>query len=380
VTVAVPPWRNDIAAHIVLDQDPTLPPERARIAAEGCAAIEAECDLIEEVLRLGGLDAVPSVSLPVATPVPQPSLDARQVRSVLARRVLASRGLQDSVTYGFLERRIAAMFGETPEALHLENPIASDLDQMRPTPLASLALAAAQNAARGFADVSLSEVGGGYRDTTPAGQLAMACGIRSGQTPASWIAPARPVDALDAKGDVLAVLEALGVPMASLQVTADAPGHYHPGRSGVLRQGPKVVLAQFGQLHPRLCAALDVPAGAVGFEIFLDAVPEPKRRKKSAPELSALQPIRRDFAFLVDADVPADKLLRAVSAAERTLVSEVVLFDRYAGERLPEGKVSLALQVTLQPREKTLTDAEIEAVAAKIVAAAAKAVGATLRG
>lgn len=380
LTVAVPPWRNDVAAHIVLDQDPKLAPERARIAAEGCAAVEAECDLVEEVLRLGGLDAVPSVSLPVSSPVPLPSLDSKQVRSVLARRVLASRGMQDSVTYGFLETRIAAMFGETPEALHLENPIASDLDQMRPTPLASLAMAAAQNAARGFADVALAEVGGGYRDTTPSGQLAMACGLRAGASPASWVAPARPVDALDAKGDVLAVLEALGVPMASLQVTTDAPGHYHPGRSGVLRQGPKVVLAQFGQLHPRLCAALDVPAGAVGFEIFLDAIPEPKRRKKAAPELSAFQPVRRDFAFLVDADAPAEKLLRAVSAAERNLITDVVLFDRYAGDRLPEGKVSLALQVTLQPREKTLTDAEIEAVGTKIVAAAAKAVGATLRG
>ncbi|MDB5412292.1 MAG: phenylalanine--tRNA ligase subunit beta, partial [Rubritepida sp.] len=167
VTVAVPPWRNDIAATIVLDQDPSLNPERARSAAEGCAAVEAECDLVEEVLRLGGLDAVPSVSLPVASPVPLPALDAKQVRSVLARRVLAGRGLQEAVTYGFMEQRIAAMFGETPESLHLENPIASDLDQMRPTPIASLAQAAARNAARGFADVALCEIGGGYRDTTP---------------------------------------------------------------------------------------------------------------------------------------------------------------------------------------------------------------------
>ena len=380
VTVAVPPWRNDIAAAIHLDQDPTLDPERARIAAEGCAAVEAECDLVEEVLRLGGLDAVPSVSLPVSSPVPLPALDAKQVRSGLARRVMAARGMQEAVTYGFLERRIAGLFGETPDALHLENPIASDLDQMRPTPIASLALAAAQNAARGFADVALCEVGGGYRDTSPAGQLAMACGLRMGSTPANWAAPARPVEALDAKGDALAVLEALAVPMAALQVTRDAPGYYHPGRSGVLRQGPKTVLAQFGQLHPSLCAALDLPAGAVAFEVFLDAIPEPKRRKKSAPEFSAFQPVRRDFAFLVDADVPAEKLLRAAGAAERTLITEVTLFDRYAGERLPEGKVSLAIQVTLQPRERTLTDAEIEAVAGKIVAAVGKAVGATLRG
>ncbi|MBS7792200.1 phenylalanine--tRNA ligase subunit beta [Roseococcus sp. SDR] len=380
VTVAVPPWRNDIAAAIHLDQDPTLDAERARIAAEGCAAVEAECDLVEEVLRLGGLDAVPSVSLPVASPVPLPALDAKQVRAALARRVMAARGLQEAVTYGFIEHRIAGLFGDTPEALRLENPIASDLDQMRPTPIASLALAAAQNAARGFADVALCELGGGYRDTTPAGQLAIACGLRSGATPANWAAPARPVEALDAKGDALAVLEALAVPMAALQVTADAPGYYHPGRSGVLRQGPKVVLAQFGQLHPRLCAALDLPKDSVAFEVFLDAIPEPKRRRKSAPDLSAFQPVRRDFAFLVDAHVPAEKLTRAAAGAERALITDVTLFDRYAGDRLPEGKVSLAIQVTLQPRERTLTDAEIEAAAAKIVAAVTKATGATLRG
>ncbi|MDB5413454.1 MAG: phenylalanine--tRNA ligase subunit beta, partial [Rubritepida sp.] len=212
------------------------------------------------------------------------------------------------------------------------------------------------------------------------GQLAMACGLRAGRTPLNWAAPARDVDALDAKSDALAVLEALGVPMVALQITNDAAGHYHPGRSGVLRQGPKMVLAQFGQLHPRLCAVLDIPAGAVGFEVFLDAIPEPKRRKKAAPEFSAFQPVRRDFAFLVDADVSADKLLRAASAAERALITEVALFDRFAGERLPEGKVSLAIQVTLQPRERTLTDPEIEAVAAKIVAAVGKATGAVLRG
>jgi phenylalanyl-tRNA synthetase beta chain len=168
--------------------------------------------------------------------------------------------------------------------------------------------------------------------------------------------------------------------MAALQVTADAPAHYHPGRSGVLRQGPKVVLAQFGQLHPRLCAALDLPLETVGFELFLDASPDPKRRRKSAPELSAFQPIRRDFAFLVDATVPAEKLIRAAQGAERTLITEVTLFDRYAGEKLPEGKVSLAIEVVLQPRERTLTDAEIEAVAQKVIAAVAKATGAVLRG
>ncbi|WP_027284865.1 phenylalanine--tRNA ligase subunit beta [Rubritepida flocculans] len=379
VTVAVPSWRNDIAAPIHLDQAPGLDPARAAAAAEGCAAVEAECDLIEEVLRLGGLDAVPAVSLPRAAPVPPPSLDAKQARAALARRVLAARGLLECVTYGFLERRVAALFGETPDSLRLENPIASDLDQMRPTPLASLALAAARNAARGLPDVALCEIGGGYRNPSPEGQLAIAAGLRAGRTPANWAAPARALDAFDAKGDALAVLEALGVPMAALQVTADAPAHYHPGRSGVLRQGPKTVLARFGQLHPQLCRSLDLPEETVGFEIFLDAIPEPKRRRKAAPELPPFQPIRRDFAFLVDAATPAEKLLRAAQGAERGLIAEVVLFDRYAGEKLPEGKVSLAIEVVLQPRERTLTDAEIEAVGQKIVAAVAKATGGVLR-
>ena len=379
VTVNVPSWRNDIAAPIVLDQDPALDPARAATAAAGCAATEAEADLVEEVLRLGGLDAVPAVSLPVAAVVPAPSLDAKQTRAALARRVLASRGLLECVTYGFTSRRVAALFGETPDALRVENPISADLDQMRPTPLATLALAAAGNAARGWADVALGEVGGGYLDASPAGQQAMACGLRTGRTAPNWAQPARPVDALDAKADALAVLEALGVPMAALQVTPDAPAHYHPGRSGVVRQGPKTVLARFGQLHPRTCQALDLPEGAVGFEVMLDAVPEPKRRRKAAPELPAFQPIRRDFAFLVDASVPAEKLLRAAQGADKALVTEVVLFDRYAGPNLPAGKVSLAIQATLQPRERTPTDAEIEAVAQRIIAAVAKATGASLR-
>jgi phenylalanyl-tRNA synthetase beta chain len=377
VTVSVPSWRNDIAAPIHLDQWPGLEPARARRAAEGCAAVEAEADLVEEVLRLGGLDAVPPVSMPRAAIVPAPSLTPRQSRAALARRVLATRGLREAVTYGFVEKRIAALFGETPQALGLLNPIASDLDQMRPTPVASLALAAARNTARGFGDVALYEIGAAYRED---GQLAVAAGLRVGRTAANWAAPARDVDAFDAKGDALAVLEALGVPMAAVQVTADAPGFYHPGRSGVVRQGPKTILAQFGELHPRVRDALDLPGAVVAFELFLDAIAEPKRRKRGQPDLPAFQPVRRDFAFLLDSAVPADALLRAVRGADKALIAGVALFDRYAGERLPEGKVSLAIEVTLQPRERTLTDAEIEAVSQKIVAAAAKATGATLRG
>ena len=380
VTVAVPSWRNDVAAPITLDQDPALPAARALAAREGCEATEAEADLVEEVLRLGGLDAVPAVSLPVPFAVPPPALDAKQLRKNLARRVLAARGCQDNVTYGFLSREIAEQFGGGEPSLRLANPIASDLDQMRPTPVANLAMAAAANAARGCADVALSEVGGGYRSTAPDGQLAMACTLRAGATALNWAAPARAVEALDAKADAQAVLEALGVPMAGVTVSLDAPAHYHPGRSGTFRQGPKTVLAHFGELHPQLRERFGLAGAAVAAEVFLDAIPEPKRRKKTAPDLPAFQPVRRDLALLVDADVPAENLLRAARGAERALVTDVTLFDRYAGERLPEGKVSLAIQLTLQPREATLTDAEIEAVVAKVVAAITKATGATLRG
>jgi phenylalanyl-tRNA synthetase beta chain len=203
--------------------------------------------------------------------------------------------------------------------------------------------------------------------------------VRHGSTPRHWAEAARGVDALDAKGDAMAVLAALGVPAAALSVTADAPGFYHPGRSGLVRQGPKTVLASFGEVHPRVLAALDLPGPAVAFEVFLDAIPEPKRRKKGAPDLPSFQPLRRDFAFLVDEGVAAEALLRAARGAERMLITDVALFDRYAGDKLPEGKVSLALQVTIQPREATLTDAQIEAVAEKIVAAVSKATGAVLR-
>ncbi len=378
VTVAVPPWRNDVAAPILLDQWPGLDAERARRAAAGCAAVEAEADLVEEVLRLGGLDAVPPVSMPRAHPVPAPSLSPAQSRTALARRVLAARGFREAVTYGFLEKRIAALFGETPEAMTLLNPIAADLDQMRPTPVASLAAAAARNIAQGLPDVTLGEIGAGYRE---GGQAHVAAGIRAGRTPANWATPARGFDLFDAKGDALAVLEALGVPAAAMQVTqGDATRFYHPGRSGTLRQGPKLVLAHFGELHPRVLLALDLPGAAAAFEVFLDAVPESKRRKRGQPDIPALQPVRRDFAFLVDAAQPADALLRAARGAEKALIAEVGLFDRYAGERVPDGMVSLAIEVVLQPRERTLTDAEIEAVSAKIVAAVAKATGATLRG
>jgi phenylalanyl-tRNA synthetase beta chain len=380
VTVQVPSWRNDIASGTPLEPAPELASERVAKAAAGREAVEAECDLIEEVLRLRGLDAVPPVSLPRAAPVPLRTLTPSQTHSALARRTLAARGLAECVTFSFTDSRVAALFTATPSpALRLENPIAGDLDQMRPTPLATLALAAARNAARGWGDIGLFEVGPGFESPEPDGHRRLAAGLRVGATPRSWIEPCRDVDVMDAKGDVWAVLAALGVPLDGLRVTADPPCFYHPGRAGVVRQGPKLVLATFGELHPRLLATLDLAGPVVGFEVFLDAIAEPKRRRKAAPDLPAFHLVRRDFAFVVDASVAAEAVLRAARGAERNLVAGVTLFDLYVGDGLPEGKKSLAIEVTFQPRERTLTDSEIEAACAKVVAAVGKATGGVRR-
>ncbi len=380
VVVAVPSWRNDIAAPIALDLAPTLPADRATQARAGCAAVEAECDLLEEVLRIYGLDRIEPVSLPATGAVPPATLTPRQTRTALARRVMAARGFAECVTFSFTEKSRAALFGATPDGLTLANPIAADLDQLRPTPLATLAQAASRNAARGYAHVALAEVGPAWSDASASGQVVAAAGIRTGVTPRSWIAPARGVDAMDVKADVWAVLAALGVPMEALIVTADAPGFYHPGRSGCVRQGPKTVLATFGELHPRVLEALDLPTPAAAFEVYLDAVADPKRKKKAAPDLPAFQPLRRDFAFVVERDITAEAILRAARGAERSLIAGVSLFDVYEGEKIDAGKKSVAIEVTLQPRERTLTDPEIEAVCAKVIAAVAKSTGATLRG
>lgn len=379
VTVTVPSWRNDIAAPISLDQWSSLHPAKAAKAAEGCAAIEAENDLIEEVLRLRGLDAVRAVSLPRESPVPAATLTPRQQRTALARRALAASGLMECVTFSFMARAEAERFGPTPDALRLSNPIAADLDQLRPTPLATLALAAKRNAARGYADAGLFEIGPAYSMGAPDGQKLVASGLRAGQTPRSWLAPQRPVDAMDAKGDLWTLLTAVGVPLEALQVATDAPSFLHPGRSGIVRQGPKTVMGYFGEIHPRLLATLDLPGPMVVFELNLDEVADPKRRKRAAPDLPAFQPIRRDFAFLIDSTVPADSVLRAAKGAERALTTAVSLFDVYEGDKVAVGKKSLGVEVTFQPRERTLTDAEIEAACQKVVAAVAKATGATLR-
>ncbi|SMF62826.1 phenylalanyl-tRNA synthetase beta subunit [Tistlia consotensis] len=353
--VAVPSWRPDV---------------------------ECEACLVEEVLRLHGYEHLPTSPLTLDTAMPLPALSTAQRRASAARTALCWSGLEECVTFSFVAERHARLFGWSDEALRLDNPISAELDVMRPSVLIPLIEAAARNADRGFGDSGLFEVGPAYETAAPDGQRQVAAALRVGHAaPRHWAAERRPVDAFDAKADALRVLEAAGAPVDNLQVSTDAPGWYHPGQSGCLRLGPKV-LARFGTLHPRVLKAFDLKGPAVATEIFLETVPEPKRKGTAKPALalSPLMPVERDYAFVVDRDIPADKLIRAAKGADRALIAEVALFDDYRGAGLPEGKKSLALAVTLQPREKTLTEQDLEAVSKKIVAAVEKATGAVLRG
>jgi phenylalanyl-tRNA synthetase beta chain len=376
IVVAVPPWRGDIAGAGALDQPASLDPVRAATAREGAAAIEPECDLLEEVLRIHGLDRIAPVSLPQENAVPAARISRRQARAMLARRVLAARGMAECVTYSFTARDAAAAFGEVPDSLTLKNPIAADLDQMRPTPLATLADAARRNAARGQQGILLFEVGPGF---SADGQSLIAAGLRAGEAPRHWQALPELADAMAAKADIVALLVALGVPADSLSTGPGAPGHYHPGQSGVVRQGPKTVLGRFGALHPALLEKCGLPRHAAAFEVFLDAIADPKRRRRAAPDLSPFQPVYRDFAFVVAKDMAAETLLRAARFADRGLVDRATLFDLYEADIQRTGEKSLGIEVVFQPRERTMTDQEIDSACAKVVDAVVKATGARLR-
>ena len=347
------------------------------------ADVHGEADLVEEVLRVNGFDAIPVTSLPRPDGLPKPGVTPKQRRTGLVRRALAARGMLEAVTWSFLDEASAGLFGQVPAELRLLNPISADLSVMRPSALPNLVRAAGRNAARGYPDVALFEVGPAYRDGSEKGQDLVAAGVRAGDAvPRHWTKGRRPVDAYDAKADALAVLEAAGAPTANLAVSTDAPDWYHPGRSGCLRLGP-TVLARFGELHPAVLEALDASGPVAAFEVFLDALPQPKKKAGTARPtlaLSPFQPVSRDFAFVVDSGVEADRLVRAARGADKALIADVEVFDVYQGPGVEEGRKSLALSVTLQPVEKTLTDAEIEAVAAKVVAAVTKATGAALRG
>jgi phenylalanyl-tRNA synthetase beta chain len=360
-TIVVPSWRPDI---------------------------EGKADIVEEIVRIVGLDEVAPAPLARAAGVIEPVLTLLQKRTRIARRALAARGLVEAVTWSFVSAEQAKAFGGGDASLALANPIASDLSDMRPSLLPGLVSAAARNAARGFGDVALFEVGQIFASDDEKGQKIAATGIRRGLAlPAGsgrhWSHEDRPAGVFDVKADALALLQSLGVATGGLQIVPGAPSWYHPGRSGTLQFGPKAIIGHFGELHPRALLDLDIEGPIAGFEILLDNLPAPKAKPtKTKPklELSDLQPLSRDFAFLVDRSARAGDLVKAVQGADRALIADVRVFDVYEGQGVPEDKKSIGVAVLLQPREKTLTEAEIDAVAQKIVAEAGKKAGAVLRG
>ncbi len=349
--------------------------------------IHGAADLVEEVVRIAGLDRIPLTPLERPEGVARPVLTDRQKRARRARRTLAARGLVEAVTWSFLPEGEAKAFGGGDKALELANPISVEMTFMRPGLLPGLLTALKRNQNRGFGDAALFELGQAYRGEKSEDQYNSATGVRAGSAKASgsgrhWDGAAKSVDVFDAKADVLAVLASLGFDPSKAQVTRDAPEWYHPGRSGTLRLGPKTVLAYFGELHPAALKALDVEGTVAAFEIFLDALPPQKAKSRAKPRLEAndLMPVRRDFAFVLDKGVAAGDVVRAAAGVDKVLIREVSVFDVFEGGALEkEGKKSLGIEVTLQPTAETLTDKDIEAVSAKIAAAVKSATGGEIR-
>lgn len=360
ISVAVPPWRPDVTI---------------------------KADLVEEVMRIVGVDKIPSTPLVRHPGVLKPELTMIQIRTRRAKRALAARGFVEAVTWSFVSKSQAELFGGGDPALALANPIAADMSDMRPSLLPGLAAAAQRNADRGFADFALFEVGQAYRGEMPEDQFTGAAGIRRGTATVTgsgrhWSGKAGPVSVFDVKADALALLDALGLPADKAQIVEEAPPWFHPGRSGTIRLGPKNVIGTFGEFHPAVLEKLDASGPLAGFEVVLEAIPAPKVRPtktKPALQLHDLQPVRRDFAFVLDRSIEAARVVRAAAGADRKLISDVSVFDLFESDALGSDKKSLAIEVTLQPAERTLTDEEIDATAQKVVAEVTKATGGTLR-
>ncbi|MEZ5854532.1 MAG: phenylalanine--tRNA ligase subunit beta [Hyphomicrobiaceae bacterium] len=350
--------------------------------------VHGAADLVEEVARIAGLETIASVPLPRLTGgVTRATLTAGQRRVRRARRSLAARGYVEAVTWSFIKNEEAIHFGGGAEALQLANPISSEMTTMRPGLLPGLLAAVHRNHNRGFGDISLFEVGQAYRGDGEKDQMMVAAGVRAGAAGLTgggrhWQGGASVADLFDVKADLLAWLAALGFEAAKAQVTRDAPGWYHPGRSGTLRLGPKVVLGHFGELHPSTLKLMDITGAAAAFEMFLDALPPERKKSRAKPALAAsdLLPVTRDFAFVVKKDVAAGDVLRAAEKADKALITGVEVFDVFEGGNLAADQKSLAIAVTMTPTVKTLTDEEIDAVAKKIVAEVGKATGGEIRG
>jgi phenylalanyl-tRNA synthetase beta chain len=360
VKVAVPSWRPDV---------------------------HGKADIVEELVRIVGVDRVPSTPFPRGKNARKPVLTPIQNRTRKAKRALAARGLLEAVTWSFVSKREAELFGGGVAALALANPIAAELSDMRPSLLPGLIVAAQRNADRGIPDVALFEVGQIFKGDQPQNQFTAASGLRRALAKSSgigrhWSSKAAPVDAFDAKADAFAVLAAAGAPMQALQVVPGGPAWFHPGRSGTIQIGPQNILGAFGELHPRALDALKTEGPLVAFEVVLEKIPDPKAkatRVKSALELSPFQPVERDFAFVVENSVKAADLVRAAQSVDKKLIVGVGVFDVYEGKGIDPGKKSIAIAVTIQPREKTMTDAEIDALGQKIVAEVVKKTGGSLR-
>ena len=360
VDVAVPSWRPDV---------------------------DGKADLVEEVMRMHGVDTIRPQPLASHDAVNGKILTPLQIRTRAARRALAVRGMMEAVTWSFIPAGHAELFGGGQPALKLANPIAADMSDMRPSLLPGLISAAQRNADKGIGDVALFEVSGTYEGDTPDRQRRVAAGVRRGTAKPegsgrSWAGNMAAVGVFDAKADALAALEACGAPVDRLQIEAGAPAWYHPGRSGVIKLGPKVVLGHFGEYHPKTLEGLDASGPLCGFEIFIDALPEPKAkptRTRPKLELSAFQAVKRDFAFVVGREVEAGTLTRAALGADRKLITGVSVFDVFEGAALGAEKKSIAIEVSIQPTEKTLTDEDFEALARRIVDNVAKQTGGVLR-
>ncbi|MBS0470070.1 MAG: phenylalanine--tRNA ligase subunit beta [Proteobacteria bacterium] len=342
--------------------------------------VNLSADLVEEIVRMHGLNKVPSVAMERLHAVAKPVLTPAQRRTRFVRRTLAGRGFNETINFSFIPRAHAALFGGGDDVRQVENPISADLDALRPSVLPSLLAAAARNAARGFDNLMLFEIGAQFESGMPGAQALIAAGIRTGNGARSWSKATHPADVFDVKADMLAALEAAMGSAMTAPAKAGAPGWYHPGRSGTLALGPKVI-ATFGELHPKVLAAFDLKGPVAAFEINLDAIPESKAKGKARATFapSPFQAVERDFAFVVDGKVTAEEVLRATKGADRALIEAATVFDVYEGKGVPEGKKSLAVSVRIQPRDKTLTEPEIEALAQKIVAAVTKTTGAALR-
>ncbi len=318
--------------------------------------------------------------------MPKPVLTLIQKRTRIAKRTLAGRGMVEAVTWSFISKAQAELFGGGQPALALANPIASDLSDMRPTLLVGLATAAQRNADRGYGDVALFEVGQVFKGDRPEpvhrrdGVAPWPRQARRRRPPLAGVR--RPPTSMTSRRMPSRCLPPAGAPMAGIQVVQGGPAWFHPGRSGTFQMGPQTVFGAFGELHPRVLEALDVKGPILAFELILDKLPPPKARPTRAkPQLvlSPFQPVERDFAFLVDRTVKAGDLVKAAQGVDKQLITGVQVFDVYEGKGIDEAKKSVGIAVTLQPKDKTLTDAEIDAVAAKIVAEVTKKTGGTLR-